>query len=98
MQFVADGEFGIETVEANSVTEAAQIVAERHAGIECVEVCKDPFWFSIAPANAPDEVRNFQVEISWKMFEELKMVVVSHSFVDSLCLSPFVVFRFDYDS
>ena len=63
MQFVADGEFGIETVEANSVTEAAQIVAERHAGIECVEVCKDPFWFSIAPANAPDEVRNFQVEI-----------------------------------
>lgn len=63
-QFIADGEFGTETVEAETINDAARKVAERHAGLDCDEICRDPFWFTVAPAEAPNNTREFQAEWS----------------------------------
>lgn len=47
MLFTADGEFGTETVEADTIREAAVITATAHAGLDCDEICRDPFSFTI---------------------------------------------------
>ncbi len=62
--FIADGEFGVENVEADTLADAAVTIAKLHAGLESDEVCRDPFWFTIAPAETPDNTREFQAEYS----------------------------------
>lgn len=63
-QFVADGEFGVKSVEADSLSDAAQVVAELYAGLDSDEVCRDPFWFTVASAEAPLDAVQFRAEWS----------------------------------
>ncbi len=57
--FIVSGEFGTVTVEANTVSEAAEIVARKYAGLDSDEICRDPFSFSVALASTPDRTKIF---------------------------------------
>ena len=62
MEFQASGEWGDEIVESDTIEDAAYSVAKSHAGLECDEICRDPFWFTMSLVGTPDCVRQFQAE------------------------------------
>ena len=61
MLFTARGEFGTKTVEAENILLAAQEVAEDFAGLDCDEICRDPWDFSLTD-NVTDDMSKFLVE------------------------------------
>lgn len=56
MLFNCSGEFGDETIEATTIEEAAVKCAEAHAGLDCDEVCEDPFSFTVNDVEFSAEV------------------------------------------
>lgn len=71
MIYIAEGEFGTETVEADTLHEAANKVAEGHAGLDCDEICQDPWSFTIAPSETPLNAREFRAE--WTPWDGLEV-------------------------
>lgn len=61
-KFIVDGEFGTETIEAESLQEAAVETANKYAGLDSDDISEDPWWFSVAPEGSPDNVSEFLVE------------------------------------
>lgn len=64
MLYQADGEFGTETIEADTLYDAASKVAKAHAGLDNDEICRDPFFFTVASLESPNNTREFQAQWS----------------------------------
>lgn len=75
MKYQVDGEFGAEEVEAETLHDAAVQTARAHAGLDCDEICREPFWFTVAPVEFPDNAREFQAE--WNSEDGLEVFDMS---------------------
>lgn len=70
-RFIADGEFGTEIVEADDIHEAARKTAEAHAGLDCDEICTEPFRFSITIEGDQNSFREYVSE--WSLDDGLQV-------------------------